>query len=136
MFALLYTKEWKTCIQRLETEMRALQEQHQREMDDCAKETQRKCECEEAHTSASSDLGKLDCVVHQWTAKLMCNAFCSFIIFWNLTFLVKVKSKDVEVKEALERKENAFEDMKRKMKDQEKQRQSEIIKLQMEVHPQ
>ncbi|XP_072517353.1 coiled-coil domain-containing protein 152 [Salminus brasiliensis] len=78
-------EERKVCIQCLETEMKALQEQHQRMMDECAKETQKKLE-----------------------------------------------SKDVELKEALDRKESTLEEMRRNMKDQKKEKQSEIIKLQME----
>ncbi|XP_026868220.1 coiled-coil domain-containing protein 152 [Electrophorus electricus] len=78
-------KESCTCIQRLEAEMKALQEQHQRELDGFTKETHRKLE-----------------------------------------------SKAVEMKEALERKESTLEEIRRKIKDQEKEKQSEIIKLQME----
>lgn len=47
---------------------------------------------------------------------------------------LKVEVKDVEMKVALDREEHAMEAMKRKMKDQEKEKQSEVIKLQMEVH--
>ncbi|XP_053504828.1 coiled-coil domain-containing protein 152-like [Ictalurus furcatus] len=65
--------------------MRALQEQHQRETEDCAADTKRKLE-----------------------------------------------SKDVEMKAALDREERAIEAMRQKMKDQEKEKQSEVIKLQME----
>ncbi|KAI4879689.1 hypothetical protein NFI96_032015 [Prochilodus magdalenae] len=83
--------ERKACIQRLETEMRALREQHQMEVDDYAKEIQRK-----------------------------------------YLFLLKVESKEVELKEALDRKESDLEEMRQKMKQQEKEKQSEIIKLQME----
>ncbi|KAB5549027.1 hypothetical protein PHYPO_G00062510 [Pangasianodon hypophthalmus] len=78
-------EERKACVQRLQCEMRALQEQHQREMEDCAADTKRKLE-----------------------------------------------SKDVEIKEALDREERAKEAMRRKMKDQEKEKQSEVLKLQME----
>ncbi|XP_026797200.3 coiled-coil domain-containing protein 152 [Pangasianodon hypophthalmus] len=78
-------EERKACVQRLQCEMKALQEQHQREMEDCAADTKRKLE-----------------------------------------------SKDVEIKEALDREERAKEAMRRKMKDQEKEKQSEVLKLQME----
>ncbi|XP_060791913.1 coiled-coil domain-containing protein 152-like [Neoarius graeffei] len=78
-------EESRACVQRLQCEMRALQEQHQRELEDCAADTKRKLEV-----------------------------------------------KDVEMKVALDREEHAMEAMKRKMKDQEKEKQSEVIKLQME----
>ncbi|KAF4077573.1 hypothetical protein AMELA_G00209510 [Ameiurus melas] len=77
--------ESRACVQRLQCEMRALQEQHQREMEDCAADTKRKLE-----------------------------------------------SKDVEMKAALDREERAIEAMRQKMKDEEKEKQSEVIKLQME----
>lgn len=47
---------------------------------------------------------------------------------------LKVESKDVEMKAALDREERAIEAMRQKMKDQEKEKQSEVIKLQMEVY--
>lgn len=47
---------------------------------------------------------------------------------------LKVDSKDVEMKAALDRGEHAVEEMRRKMKDQEKENRSEVIKLQMEVY--
>lgn len=49
-------------------------------------------------------------------------------------FISKVDSKDAEMKAALNREECRIEAMKQKMKDQEKENQSNVIKLQMEVH--
>lgn len=49
-------------------------------------------------------------------------------------FHLKVDSKDAEMKVALDREELKIEVMKQKMKDQEKKHQSEVIKLQVEVH--
>lgn len=42
--------------------------------------------------------------------------------------------KDVEMKAALDREEHMMEAMRQKMKDQEKEKQSQVIKLQMEVY--
>ncbi|TSX03290.1 Growth hormone receptor [Bagarius yarrelli] len=78
-------EESRACVQKLQNEIRALQEQHQRELEDCAADTK----------------SKLD-------------------------------SKDAEIKAVLDREEQALEGMRRKMKDQEKEKQSELIKLQME----
>ncbi|GAA6101642.1 coiled-coil domain-containing protein 152 [Tachysurus ichikawai] len=78
-------EESRACVQRLQSEMRFLQEQHQRELEDCAADTKRKLE-----------------------------------------------AKDAEMKAVLDKKEKAIEAMRLKMKDQEKAKQSEIIKLQME----
>lgn len=47
--------------------------------------------------------------------------------------LLQVEAKDAEMKAVLDKKEKAIEAMRLKMKDQEKAKQSEIIKLQMEV---
>ncbi|KAL0965430.1 hypothetical protein UPYG_G00281190 [Umbra pygmaea] len=44
----------------------------------------------------------------------------------------KLEAKDAEMKEALERKVADIEEMRRRMRDQERERQSEILKLQME----
>ncbi|XP_070298397.1 coiled-coil domain-containing protein 152 [Salvelinus sp. IW2-2015] len=44
----------------------------------------------------------------------------------------KLEAKDAELKEALERKESDMTEMRRRMRDQERERQSEILKLQME----
>jgi hypothetical protein len=49
-------------------------------------------------------------------------------------FLYAVEAKDAELKEALERKESDMAEMRRRMRDQERERQSEILKLQMEVY--
>ncbi|XP_050948919.1 coiled-coil domain-containing protein 152-like [Labeo rohita] len=78
-------KESNTRLQRMAAEMKALQDQHQRELDDCVKETQR-----------------------------------------------KLDAKDTELTEAHERNECALEEMKRQMREKEKEIQSQIIKLQME----
>ncbi|XP_046723567.1 coiled-coil domain-containing protein 152-like [Silurus meridionalis] len=78
-------EENRTCVQRMQCEMRALQEQHQREMEDFAADTKRKLE-----------------------------------------------SKDAEIKEILDREQSAIKAMRQEMKDQEKEKQSEVIKLQME----
>lgn len=52
----------------------------------------------------------------------------------HTVFNLKVDSKDVEIKAALDREESVIRAMKQKMKDQEKENQSEVIKLQMEVY--
>lgn len=46
---------------------------------------------------------------------------------------LKVESKNVEMKANLDKKECVIEAMRQKMKDQEKEKQSEGLKLQMEV---
>lgn len=51
-----------------------------------------------------------------------------------VVFLYAVEAKDAELKEALERKESDMAEMRRRMRDQERERQSEILKLQMEVY--
>uniref|UniRef100_A0A673N6W8 Coiled-coil domain containing 152 n=2 Tax=Sinocyclocheilus rhinocerous TaxID=307959 RepID=A0A673N6W8_9TELE len=66
-------------------EMKALQDQHQRELEDCDKETK-----------------------------------------------MKLDAKDNELKVAHERNECALEEMRRQMREKEKEMQSQIIKLQME----
>lgn len=48
--------------------------------------------------------------------------------------LIKVDYKDAEMKAVQDREECKIEAMKQKMKDQEKENQSKVIKLQMEVH--
>ncbi|KAM9451369.1 coiled-coil domain-containing protein 152 isoform 2-T2 [Clarias gariepinus] len=78
-------EESKACVQSLQCEMGALQERHQRELEDCAADTKRKLE-----------------------------------------------SKNVEMKAILDKKECVIEAMRQKMKDQEKEKQSEGLKLQME----
>lgn len=47
--------------------------------------------------------------------------------------LFPVDAKEAEMKELLQEKDLNVEEMKKKLKDQEKQRQSELLKLQMEV---
>lgn len=44
-----------------------------------------------------------------------------------------VEAKDAEVKKLLEKKDLDLEEMKKRMKNQEKERQSELLKIQMEV---
>lgn len=51
-----------------------------------------------------------------------------------VVFLYAVEAKDAELKEALERKESDMAEMRRRLRDQERERQSEILKLQMEVY--
>ncbi len=45
-----------------------------------------------------------------------------------------MEAKDAEVKRLLEEREVELEEMKKRLKDQERQRQSELLKLQMEVN--
>lgn len=45
-----------------------------------------------------------------------------------------VEAKDAEVKNQLEKKDLDLEEMKKRLKDQERERQSELLKLQMEVN--
>lgn len=45
-----------------------------------------------------------------------------------------VEAKDAEVKNLLEKKDLDLEEMKKRLKDQERERQSELLKLQMEVN--
>lgn len=45
-----------------------------------------------------------------------------------------MEAKDAEVKELLEKKDLELEEMKKRLKDQERERQSELLKLQMEVN--
>lgn len=44
-----------------------------------------------------------------------------------------VEAKDLEVKMLLEAKDWALEEMKKRLKDQEKEKQSQLLKIQMEV---
>ncbi|KAF0031236.1 hypothetical protein F2P81_015791 [Scophthalmus maximus] len=46
---------------------------------------------------------------------------------------LRVEAKDAEVKELLEKKDLDLEEMEKRLRDQERERQSEILKLQMEV---
>ncbi|XP_016133169.1 coiled-coil domain-containing protein 152 [Sinocyclocheilus grahami] len=78
-------KESNTLLQRMAAEMKALQDQHQRELEDCDKEKQR-----------------------------------------------KLDAKDTELKVTRERNECALEELRRQMREKEKEMQSQIIKLQME----
>ncbi|XP_065142869.1 coiled-coil domain-containing protein 152 [Paramisgurnus dabryanus] len=78
-------EENKAHVQRLEAEMRALKNQHQRELADFAKETQRRLE-----------------------------------------------AKDAEMKVALEKNRCALEQMRTQIREKETEKQSQIIKLQME----
>lgn len=45
-----------------------------------------------------------------------------------------MEAKDVEVKKLLEKKDLELEEMKKRLKDQERESQSELLKLQMEVN--
>lgn len=45
-----------------------------------------------------------------------------------------VEAKDAEVKKLLEKKDQDLEEMKKRLKNQEKERQSELLKIQMEVN--
>lgn len=45
-----------------------------------------------------------------------------------------MEAKDAEVKNLLEKKDLDLEEMKKRLKDQERERQSELLKLQMEVN--
>lgn len=45
-----------------------------------------------------------------------------------------MESKDAEIKAVLDREELTIETMRQKMKEQGKEKQSELIKLQMEVY--
>lgn len=47
---------------------------------------------------------------------------------------VTVEAKDAEVKKLLEKKDLDLEEMKKRLKNQEKERQSELLKIQMEVN--
>lgn len=49
-------------------------------------------------------------------------------------FFLTVETKDAEVKKLLKKKDVDLEEMKKKLKDQERERQSELLKLQMEVN--
>lgn len=59
---------------------------------------------------------------------------CSFFSFPSLVFSLTVEAKDAEVKELLEKKDLDLEEMEKRLRDQERERQSEILKLQMEVN--
>lgn len=50
----LYIQERKACVQRLQSEMRALQEQHQRELEDCVADTKRRRESKNTLTTSPS----------------------------------------------------------------------------------
>lgn len=45
-----------------------------------------------------------------------------------------MEAKDAEVKRLLEKKDLDLEEMKKRLKDQERERQSELLNLQMEVN--
>lgn len=53
---------------------------------------------------------------------------------WWLLYFLTVEAKDAEVKNLLEKKDLDLEEMKKRLKDQERERQSELLKLQMEVN--
>lgn len=50
-----------------------------------------------------------------------------------MNLILKVDAKDTEIKLTLEKNECALEEMRKQMREKEKERQCQIIKLQMEV---
>lgn len=52
---------------------------------------------------------------------------------WWCFYFLTVEAKDAEVKKLLEKKDLDLEEMRRRLKDQERERQSELLKLKMEV---
>lgn len=102
-------------------EMKALQDQHQREMEDRDKETQRKRE------------GNTTQFYHPYQQMLL--NILQLYTFKKKTFqfVFKVDAKETELNVAHERNECALEEMRRQMREKEKEMQSQIIKLQMEV---
>lgn len=57
-----------------------------------------------------------------------------FCVTMNSNFeFATVEAKDLEVKMLLEAKDWDLEEMKKKLKDQEKEKQSQLLKIQMEV---
>ena len=57
------------------------------------------------------------------------------VLGWCLLLFnfLTVEAKDAEVKKLLKKKDVDLEEMKKRLKDQERERQSELLKLQMEV---
>lgn len=51
-----------------------------------------------------------------------------------LVYFLTVEAKDAEDKKLLEEKDLELEEMKKRLKDQERERQSELLRLQMEVN--
>lgn len=51
-----------------------------------------------------------------------------------LVYFLTVEAQDAEVKKLLEKKDLDLEEMKKRLKNQERERQSELLKLQMEVN--
>lgn len=51
----------------------------------------------------------------------------------NINGFATVEAKDLEVKMVLEEKDLDLQEMKKRLKDQEKEKQSELLKIQMEV---
>lgn len=49
-------------------------------------------------------------------------------------YFLTVEAQDAEVKKLLEKKDLDLEEMKKRLKNQERERQSELLKLQMEVN--
>lgn len=63
------------------------------------------------------------------------NASKGFIfIFLVLVYFLTVEAKDAEVNKLLQEKDIELEEMKKRLKNQERERQSELLKLQMEVN--
>lgn len=56
-------------------------------------------------------------------------------VFGCWFYFLTVGAKDAEVKKLLEEKNLELEEMKKRLRGQERERQSEILKLQMEVNP-
>lgn len=54
-------------------------------------------------------------------------------VYLPFVYLLTVEAKDSEVKKLLEMKDLQLEEMKETLKKQERERQSELLKLQMEV---
>lgn len=66
-------------------------------------------------------------VDHSLTIKVLC-------VTMNTKFeFATVEAKTLEVKMLLEAKDLDLEEMKKRLKDQEKEKQSELLKIQMEV---
>lgn len=65
---------------------------------------------------------------HVKTNLFVCS--CCLLLFYFLTVL----AKDAETKEQLEKKDLDLEEMRKRLKNQERERQAELLKLQMEVN--
>lgn len=56
------------------------------------------------------------------------------MLFPVVSSFLTVEAKDAEVKKLLEGKDVEMEEMKKRLRDQERERQSELLKIQMEVN--